>query len=425
MTNEDARMVITGVGLVTPLGNDYPTFAARLLSGTSAARLLVDREGGGEVALPVCQAEDPPAPSGWDAEAFAALPRSQRLVLACCHAALEDAGLSLPPPDLVHPPECGTPAEAYWAAGGLRLGLVLGSGGEMLRRWEGDWMRGGREVFEGRGDEQTLAELAGRRLGLAGPRLTVAAACASANYAIEIGRRWIEQGLVDGCLVGGVETLTPICRAAFYNLRALSRRADDPQRASRPFDRDRDGFVMGEGAAILFLERAEQARARQRAAYAEVAGFGASSDARHMIIPSSDPAPAAAAIRAALSDAGLDIGQVDYINAHATSTPVGDRAEARALAEVFGATLPRIPVSSTKSMTGHLLSAAAAVEALACLVALQRQQVPPTINLEHPDPECALRHVPQHAIPHPIEVALSNSFGFGGSNTTLVLRKAA
>jgi 3-oxoacyl-[acyl-carrier-protein] synthase II len=426
MTKEDAGVVISGVGLVTPLGNDYPTFAANLLSGTSPARVLVDRDGGVEVALPVCQAEDPPAPAGWDAAAFAGLPRSQRLVLACCQAALEDAGLSVPPPNLAAGPDVpAAPLNGVRPRDGLRFGLVLGSGGEMLRRWEGDWMRGGREVFEGRGDERTLAELAGWRLGLAGPRLTVAAACASANYAIEIGRRWIEQGLVDGCLVGGVETLTPICRAAFYNLRALSRRTDDPQRASRPFDRDRDGFVMGEGAAILLLEPAAQARAQKRRVYAEVAGFGASSDACHMIIPSSDPAPAAAAIRSALSDARLDVAQVDYINAHATSTPVGDRAEARALAEVFGPSLAQIPVSSTKSMTGHLLSAAAAVEALACLVALERQQVPPTINLEHPDPQCALRHVPQRAMPHRVTVALSNSFGFGGSNTTLVLRKAA
>jgi 3-oxoacyl-[acyl-carrier-protein] synthase II len=426
MANATAGVVITGVGLVTPLGNDYPTFAANLLAGTSAARVLVDRDGGVELALPVCQAEDPVAPAGWDAAAFAALPRSQRLVLACCHAALEDAGLAVPPPDLTSVWDASSkPPHGSPPHGLARIGLVLGSGGEMLRRWEGNWMQGGREVFEGRGDEQTLAELTGRRLGLAGPRLTVAAACASANYAIEVGRRWIEQGLVEGCLVGGVETLTAICRAAFYNLRALSRRTDDPQRASRPFDRDRDGFVMGEGAAILMLQRADAARARGQRIYAEVAGFGASSDASHMIIPSSDPAPAAEAIRAALRDANVDLAEVDYINAHATSTPVGDRAEARALAEVFGPALPQIPVSSTKSMTGHLLSAAAAVEALACLVALERQQVPPTINLEHPDPECALRHVPQQALPHAVDVAISNSFGFGGSNTTLVLRKAA
>jgi 3-oxoacyl-[acyl-carrier-protein] synthase II len=255
--------------------------------------------------------------------------------------------------------------------------------------------------------------------------MTVAAACASANYAFAQARRWIEMGLTDVCLAGGAETVTPICRSAFNNLRALSRRADEPQKASRPFDSDRDGFVMGEGAAIFVLESAERAKSRGARIYAEVAGFGATSDAFHMIIPSSNPAPAAAAMQKALDDARLTPDEVDYINAHATSTPVGDKGEARALHAVFGNHVSNVPVSSTKSMTGHLLSAAAAVEALACLVALERQQIPPTINLDSPDPECDLHHVPHRSIAHPVNIALSNSFGFGGSNTTLVLRRAA
>lgn len=159
--------------------------------------------------------------------------------------------------------------------------------------------------------------------------------------------------------------------------------------------------------------------------YAEVAGFGASSDAFHMIIPSSDPAPAAAAIQSALNDAGIAPNEVNYVNAHATSTPVGDKGEAKALKMVFGDHVRKLPVSSTKSMTGHLLSAAAAVEALACLAAIEQQRIPPTINLDTPDPECDLCHVPHHAIDRPVSIAISNSFGFGGSNTTLVLRKAA
>jgi 3-oxoacyl-[acyl-carrier-protein] synthase II len=173
------------------------------------------------------------------------------------------------------------------------------------------------------------------------------------------------------------------------------------------------------------LESAERAQRRDARMYAEVAGFGASSDAFHMVIPSSDPAPAAAAMSAALAAADMRPGEVDYINAHATSTPVGDKGEARAIRMVFEGDTARVPVSSTKSMTGHLLSAAAAVEALACLAAIQEQRVPPTINLDNPDPECELRHVPHRAVEHPVRVAMSNSFGFGGSNTTLVLRKAA
>jgi 3-oxoacyl-[acyl-carrier-protein] synthase II len=212
--------------------------------------------------------------------------------------------------------------------------------------------------------------------------------------------------------------------AAFGNLRALSRRNADPRGASRPFDRGRDGFVLSEGGAVFVLERADDARRRGATAHAEVAGCGAASDAYHMVIPSPDPGPAVAAMRAALADAGIDPADVDYVNAHATSTPVGDVAEARVLAAVFGDGVRRVPVSSTKSMTGHLVTAAAAAEALACIAAMRHGCVPPTINLDDPDPECDLCHVPHTARPHQVRVAVSNSFGFGGSNTCLVLRAA-
>jgi 3-oxoacyl-[acyl-carrier-protein] synthase II len=212
--------------------------------------------------------------------------------------------------------------------------------------------------------------------------------------------------------------------AGFGNLRALSRRNDAPQAASRPFDVDRDGFVIGEGGTIFAMERMDRARKRGARIYAEVAGCGASSDAYHMVIPSPHPEPAIAAIRQALNDARLDPSDVDYVNAHATSTPVGDQAEAKVLQTVFGSHTLKLPVSSTKSMTGHLLTAAAAFEALACIIAMDRQTVPPTINLQKPDPECLLRHVPNQAEQHKVRVAVSNSFGFGGSNTCLVLKAA-
>jgi 3-oxoacyl-[acyl-carrier-protein] synthase II len=402
----NSPVVITGIGAATALGHDFATFSANLLAGKSAARAITDIEAGVEVRLPFCGADDPPTPEGYDAAAFAALPRSERFVLWSAASALADAGYAD-------------------AREGLRIGLALGSGGELLRRWDGDACAGGQEIFEGRTDSPTLAENAAGELQLRGPVATIAAACASANYAFAQARRWIELGLADVCLAGGVETVTPICRSAFNNLRALSRRADEPQKASRPFDSDRDGFVMGEGAAIVVLESAERARRRGARVYAEVAGFGATSDAFHMIIPSSEPAPAAAAIQAALDDAGVAPMEVDYVNAHATSTPVGDKGEARALHSVFGSHVSRVPVSSTKSITGHLLSAAAAIEALACLAAIEHQAIPPTLNLDNPDPECNLCHVPHRAIERPIRVAISNSFGFGGSNTTLVLKKAA
>jgi 3-oxoacyl-[acyl-carrier-protein] synthase II len=398
-------VAITGVGAATPLGSDFATFSANLLAGKSAAIAVTDTRAGVEVSLPFCMTADPPVAANWAESDFRALPRSEQFVLWCATNALADAGY-------------------LNDRSGLRIGLVLGSGGELLRRWEGDWYAGGREVFSGVTDSPTLAETAARQLKLNGPAMTIAAACASANYAIAQAKQWIELGLVDVCLAGGVETVTPICRSAFNNLRALSRRANEPQKASRPFDSDRNGFVMGEGAAMLVLESTERARQRDKRVYAEVAGFGASSDAFHMIIPSSDPAPASIAIQAALDDAGIAPHEVDYVNAHATSTPVGDKGEAKALKMVFGHHTPHLPVSSTKSMTGHLLSAAAAIESLACLAAFEHQRIPPTINLDTPDPECDLCHVANKAMDRRVSIAISNSFGFGGSNTTLVLSKA-
>ena len=399
-------VVITGIGAMTPLGSDFASFSTNLLAGRSAVQTVSDSQAGVIVRLPFSASDDPPVAHGWGGAAFRALPRTEQFVLWCCTSALADAGYDL-------------------ARGDIRVGLVLGIGGEWLRSWEGDWAAGGSEVYQGHTDSPSLVDSAYSRLSLSGPKATVAAACASANYAFAQARRWIDFGLVDVCLAGGVETITPICRSAFNNLRALSKRTDDPVRASRPFDKDRDGFVMGEGAAVMVLESATRARSRDARIYAEVAGFGATSDAFHMIIPSSDPAPATAAMRAALADAQLEPHEIDYINAHATSTPVGDKAEARALHAVFGEHAKTTPVSSTKSITGHLLSAAAAIEALACLTAIEQQVIPPTINLDTPDPECDLCHVPNQAIARPVKVALSNSFGFGGSNTSLILRKAA
>jgi 3-oxoacyl-[acyl-carrier-protein] synthase II len=262
-----------------------------------------------------------------------------------------------------------------------------------------------------------------RRLKISGPALTVSAACASGNYAIAQARRWLELGWVDVCLAGACDAgVTPLGLAGFGNLRALSRRNAEPQAASRPFDKARDGFVLGEGGAMFVLEPAATARKRSAHAYAHVAGCGASSDAHNMVIPSPDPEPAQVAMRQALADAELDPSDVDYINAHATSTPVGDIAETRVLEAVLGERVRTVPVSSTKSMTGHCLTAAAAVEALACLVAIERQSLPPTINLDDPDPECNLCHVRNVARSHKVRVAVSNSFGFGGSNTCLLLK---
>jgi 3-oxoacyl-[acyl-carrier-protein] synthase II len=263
------------------------------------------------------------------------------------------------------------------------------------------------------------------RHGLRGPNLCHVSACATGAHSIGEAARIIERGDADAMLAGGTEAAnTKLGVAGFSAMRALSSRNDDPQAASRPFDRDRDGFVMGEGAGVLVLEEAEHARARGARVLGEVLGYGMSADAAHMAIPTQSAEGAQRCMRLALADAGLEPQDVDYINAHATSTPAGDPAEVRAIRAVFGRHAGGIPVSATKSMTGHLLGAAGAVEALLCLCALERGVLPPTINLDNPDPECELEHVANKAQRRRMYVAISNSLGFGGTNATLVFGRA-
>jgi 3-oxoacyl-[acyl-carrier-protein] synthase II len=402
--NDQSAVWITGVGTATPLGNTYRAFADNLLAGRSGVRRAQGFDVSEHPSQIVGQIEPVPCPPGLDPDEFARLQPLEQLPLWCCGAALRDAG--------------------WWERRHeVRLGLVLGIGAEWLVTWETDVLRGGERLFRPEQDREELVNLVCRRLGLSGPAAALSAACASGNYALAQARRWLELGWVDVCLAGACDmAVSGMSLAGFGNLRALSRRNDDPERASRPFDRGRDGFVMGEGGAMFVLERADAARRRSARVYAEVAGCGSSSDAHNMVIPSPDPEPATAAMRQALADAGVPPGAVDYVNAHATGTPVGDVAEVRVLETVFGPALGAIPVSSTKSMTGHLLTAAAAVEAVACLIAMERGALPPTINLDDPDPECNLRHVPNQAQEKKVRVAVSNSFGFGGSNTCLVLK---
>lgn len=398
---------ITGIGATTPLGDSYAAIADNLLAGRSATRLIHEQHGEELVPCIGTAVDEVPQPLEEDAAEFASLDKLRRMASWCGFEALRDAGLTA---DARRP---------------LRIGAAVGLANEWYRHWEYDRMQGGTKILEDAGDGETLVGYLRKRLGLNGPTVSVGAACASANFAFAQGRRWIRQGLVDVCIVGSCEIVSPITRANFMNLRALSKRFDDAEHAARPFDKGRDGFVMGEGAVLFVLESAEAVRRRGGRAYASVAGFGAGSDASHMIIPSEDPRSAASAMQAALDDAGIRAENVDYVNAHATGTIVGDRAESRALRLVLGDHASEAHISSTKSMTGHLISAAAAMEAIACIAAIQNQAVPPTINLDDPDPECNLCHVPNRAIARPVELAMSNSFGFGGSNTTLVLRRAA
>jgi 3-oxoacyl-[acyl-carrier-protein] synthase II len=311
---------------------------------------------------------------------------------------------------------------------GASIGTALG-GVASFERAVGELARRGPGRLSPFSIVQTLPNLAAGwvsiELGTRGPLLTQGTACAASNMAIGDGRDAIRLGRAEVMVCGGTEApVTPVSVGGFAAMRALSARNEAPAAASRPFDGERDGFVIAEGAAVLVLEELEHARARDARIYAEVAGYGVSSDASHVSDPDPVGANAARAVRMALADAGLEPGDVGYVNAHGTSTPAGDAAETRVLKLVFGDTLPTRPlVSSTKGATGHTLGAAGAVEAIFTVLALDQGVLPPTINQFRPDPECDLDYIPNRARVEQVDVALSNSFGFGGHNSVLAFRR--
>jgi 3-oxoacyl-[acyl-carrier-protein] synthase II len=396
---------ITGVGVACSLGSDFETVSRNLIAGRSGIDTIRSFDVSQHPSQIGAAVHSVPCPQGWDTHAFAARPKLQQLPLWCCASALRDAGYDA-------------------GRGPARVGLILGTATEWMLAWEVDGLpRDDTRYCEPANDLEALTPMVQRELGLRGPVVTLSAACATGNFALALARHWLELGWADVCLAGACDAaVTPLTLAGFGNLRALSRQNDRPQAASRPFDQDRDGFVLGEGGAVFVLERASRAKGRGARTYGELAGCGLSSDAYHLVIPSPEPTYAIAAMRAALADAEIGPHQVDYVNAHGTSTPIGDAAEAKALRTVFGEWTNSIPVSSTKSMTGHLLTAASALEALACLATFRYNAMPPTINLDHPDPECVLCHVAHTAREGKTRVAISNSFGFGGSNSCAVFR---
>ncbi|MCS7167947.1 MAG: beta-ketoacyl-[acyl-carrier-protein] synthase family protein [Gemmatales bacterium] len=418
--NQDGQVWITGLGLATPLGNDLAEFTDNLLRGRCAIRRVSKMVIEGHPSQIAAELVEIPKPEEIDQRVWRNHAPLEQLVLWCVIRALQDADL--------------------WSRrDSLDIGVVLGLGAEWPYYWERYWFGWEHErVATGRPPalrvekenstipERSLVHRVCDYLGLSGPRITVAAACASGNYALGLARQWIRTGRVAVCLAGACDLpVTPLSMSCFGNLRALSRRNDQPQAACRPFDRQRDGFVMGEGGAVFVLEAEEHARRRKAEPLAAILGFGASSDASHLVIPNSDPRPAVRALQRAFADARINPEQIDYVNAHAPGTPVGDRCEARVIRLAFGEATRQVPVSSTKSMTGHGVTAASALEAAACLGALRAQAIPPTINLDDPDPECDLCHVPHHARPARLRIVASNSFGFGGSNTMLILKRVA
>ena len=408
------RVVVTGLGIISPVGNDVATAWGAILAGRSGIGPVkrIDTSTfsthfGGEIR----ELDIEPYLSAKEARRMDAF--MQYGVIAGMQA-MRDSGL------------------VVTESNSDRIGIMMGSG------------MGGLESIEQTYDKflethsprkvspffipGSIINLVSGHLSIAfnitGPNLAVATACTTSTHALGLALRLIQYGEVDAMLAGGSEMATCVTgMSGFAQAKALSQRNDDPHGASRPWDKDRDGFVMGDGAGAMMLEEYESAKARGAKIYAELIGFGMSGDAYHVTAPPENGEGARKAMVKALADAGLNPDQVQYVNAHATSTELGDRAETTAIRRAFGAAADKLAVSSTKSMTGHLLGAAGAVEAIFCVLALRDQVAPPTINLDQPGEGCDLDYVPKHARQMPLEYTLSNSFGFGGTNGSLIFRR--
>ncbi|ETX08709.1 MAG: 3-oxoacyl-ACP synthase [Candidatus Entotheonella gemina] len=401
---------MTGLGAVTPLGTGTQKTWEALLKGESGIG-PIDRF---DVSAYDCRIGafvrdfDPHDYLGRkDAKRMA---RFSQFAVAGAAMAIEDAGL------------CLTPEMAERT--GCLLGVGLG-GLSTLEQNHEKYLHAGPDRVSPMLWPMVIPNIApGQvclRFGLHGPNSVVSTACAAGTHAIGDAYRLIQRGDADVMLTGGCEAaLTPLSLAGFANMRALSSRNDDPQRASRPFDADRDGFVMGEGGGVLVLEELEQARQRGASIYAEIIGYGMSADAYHLTQPDPEARGVVLCMQRTLLDAGIEPHEIDYINAHGTSTPYNDRCETLAIRRVFGEHAYRLAVSSTKSMTGHLFGGAGGIEAVFTVLSIAESAIPPTMNLETPDPECDLDYVPHEARYKPVRVAMSNSFGFGGTNASII-----
>jgi len=405
--------VVTGLGIVSPIGNSVDDAWSALVAGAGGAAPISRFDASEFPVRFACEVKDFEVAEFVDAKTARRMDRCSHLLLGAARQAERDSGLDL-------------------ARLGERTGVAIGTalgGVASFERAVLHLANRGPERVSPLSIVQTLPNLAAGwvsiELGTRGPLLTQSTACAASNMAIGDARDAIRLGRAEVMACGGTEApVTPASVAGFAAMRALSAQNDKPATASRPFDGERDGFVIAEAAAVLVLEELEHARARDARIYAEVAGYGVSSDANHV----SDPDPvgdhAARAVRMALTDAGLEPADVGYINAHGTSTPAGDAAETRVLKLVFGDSLPTRPVvSSTKGATGHALGAAGAVEAIFTVLALHHGLLPPTINQTVPDPDCDLDYIPNAARVEQVDVALSNSFGFGGHNSVVAFRR--
>jgi 3-oxoacyl-[acyl-carrier-protein] synthase II len=418
---EPRRVVVTGLGALTPVGNTVDEFWSALTQGKSGIGPITkfdasEKADNGEYKFVTRIAGEV---RNFDELKYVDKKDARRLdpylkyAVACAVMAVDDSGLDTA------------------ALDGSRFGVLIGSGiGGISSLLEAHKM-----LIE-RGPDRVspffipmliinmASGLVSMRFGAKGPNSAVVTACATGNHALGDAFRLIQRGDADVMIAGGAEAIVvPLTIAGFCSMKAMSTRNDEPQKASRPFDAGRDGFVCGEGGGILVLESLEHARRRDARIYGEIVGYGMTGDAHHMTAPDPEGDGAARAMTGALADAGLAPTAVDYINAHGTSTPYNDKFETLAIKRVFGEHARKLAVSSTKSMTGHLLGAAGGIEAIATVLALHHGVLPPTINYETPDPDCDLDYVPNQARKQDIETALSNAFGFGGTNATLAFRK--
>ncbi|GAA0134113.1 beta-ketoacyl-ACP synthase II [Paenibacillus sp. YSY-4.3] len=406
------RVVITGMGVVTSLGQDLDTFWNNLMAGKSGVSAIESFDVSEYPTRIAASVKDFNAEDYVDRKEARKMDRFVQFAAAAATSAIKDSGLVIG--EQVDPE---------------RVGVIIGSGIGGLGTWEDQ-----HNILLQKGPKRVspffipmmIANMASGHVsilfGAKGPNSTAVTACATGTHSIGDSFKLIQRGDADVMICGGAEaTIRPTGLAGFCSMRAMSTRNDEPEKASRPFDTGRDGFVMGEGSGVLVLESLEHAQKRGAKIYAEVIGYGLSADAHHMTDP--DPNGARRCMQMAIREAGINVNEIDYINAHGTSTPAGDRSETIAIKEALGEHARKVAVSSTKSMTGHLLGAAGGVEAVICGLTITNSKIAPTINLENQDPECDLDYVPNAARSADVTVAMSNSFGFGGHNATIVLKK--
>ena len=411
--NNRRRVVVTGLGAVTPLGIGADTYWQGLISGRSGVSPVTLFDCSAIATRIAAQVPDFDPEQYVDRKEAKRMDRFVQFAVAAAHMAVADSGLQI--------------TDDNRAGVGVFIGSGIG-GISTLEEQHRKLMEGGLGRVSPFFVPMMIANMAtghvAKIFGAQGPSETAVTACATSTNSIGDAYNVVRRGDADAAIAGGSEAaVTPLAMAGFSNMRAMSRRNDDPEHASRPFDTGRDGFILGEGSGIVVMEEAEAAVARGARIYGEIIGYGMSNDAYDMVHPAPEGAGAARAMKAALRDALIEPQAVGYINAHGTSTPAGDVLEIIAIKNVFGEHAYKLAVSSTKSMTGHLLGAAGAIEAIATVLALRHGILPPTMNLQDPDPECDLDLVPNEARKQQADVALSNSFGFGGHNATIVLKR--